>query len=89
MLQCIASNTIENGEHSIRVYPNPAHQNIHVDVLNVPVKIEIINSQGHCVFRKVISSSEAIDISDVSSGVYYLRCSNDRMIKVEKIVISR
>lgn len=79
----------------VSILPNPA-----TDVINLNmtaqdadnVKVEISNSMGQNVLVKSLGSisgrvSHKLDVSKVSSGVYFVRISSGKGIRIEKIVI--
>ena len=77
---------IEAIEKPLRVYPIPATNKITVDfpVLGINnKKIEIYNNLGQLVGSKVFSElSSEIDISDLVSGIYFVRLSDEKTGKV-------
>jgi hypothetical protein len=57
----------------ITVYPNPASSGIILNGLENDKSIEIVNSMGQTVKNLAGITSEIIDISDLSSGIYYIK----------------
>jgi hypothetical protein len=73
------------------VYPNPVKDilNINIGNLNESVMIRILSLEGKIIVFKKVNSSEniAIDLSELSSGVYlcqYITDSETRTIKIIK-----
>lgn len=75
--------------NNLKIYPNPI-----VDVLNIisekessMFEIEIYNLQGKLVYNELIVSNR-IDLSELTSGVYFLRVNQEseteRIIKIIK-----
>jgi hypothetical protein len=81
-----------NFENNISVYPNPAVDFINIDfksIRNNQVKIELIDNAGKSVLNKILDVNNyihAIDISQLTSGFYYLQISNGRYILRKKVV---
>lgn len=68
--------------HKVSVYPNPATNDLYVDVSGIDYKylqIEIIDIAGCIVFKKKYQQGEklVIDTSSISSGIYVLKLTAD------------
>lgn len=78
----------ELNENSIRIYPNPASNNIHLLVDNIELSranIEVLNELGEIV----ISSSfvETINLSSLKDGVYFLQIKTSNAVLKKKLII--
>ena len=76
----------ENNDVTISVYPNPAHDYIHVETCHgASVQcVEIYSVTG----RKVLSSTEdVINVSALPQGVYFISVFTENQKFVERIVI--
>ena len=64
---------------SINIYPNPSNDLLNLEGLNKTdfETIEIINLQGQLIRQEEVKSS--IDVSNLPSGVYFLRLVGDRV----------
>jgi hypothetical protein len=80
------------------IYPNPAKENIFVEISNsgVPFSIEIINACGKSLMYNEFGKgnttmsvfSKSFDISDLSNGVYIIKIiSNDKILTKRFIII--
>ena len=68
-------NALGNG-HSIKAYPNPAHDTITLEMnKGVLTYIFILDSEGKKVLRESMTSKKTIDISGLARGSYVVRCS--------------
>ncbi len=73
------------------IFPNPANNEIFINGLpKDKLELQIINSIGEIVFNDIseIKSSQKIDISNFSKGIYFLKISdgeNNRLIKFIKL----
>ncbi len=87
-IQPVDPQTAMNG-----LYPNPSTGSFNVSdaMMNAHTDITIFNSLGEPVYRKKQSDPVArIDISEQSSGVYWVEIlGDDRKVKREKLVISK
>lgn len=65
----------ENGAaNSLSIFPNPASNEIHLAVNDSEAReIEILNIQGTLVSKTVVTGKEGIDVSRLSSGVYFIQ----------------
>ncbi|MEI6347683.1 MAG: DUF4465 domain-containing protein [Bacteroidota bacterium] len=65
----------ENESIGINIYPNPTSENLNIEMKENTVKnIEIIDLAGRTVYKTNVSNSNSkINISDLSSGMYYIR----------------
>jgi hypothetical protein len=74
---------------TLRVYPNPATNTLHIHLNgsgNEAFQYSIINFLGETV-KQGESTSEIIDISNVSKGMYFIRVKTDLVITGQKILI--
>jgi lysophospholipase L1-like esterase len=73
----------------INIYPNPASNSIKIEnALNSDVTI--FNELGNMVkFQTKINQDQTIDITDLKSGVYYIRLSGDNSSFTRRIVVMK
>ncbi|MDP1621050.1 MAG: T9SS type A sorting domain-containing protein [Bacteroidales bacterium] len=89
----------ENGKSntSIRVYPNPAHENTSIDLDNLKndgtVKLSVLDLTGATVYVKnnVLGSSGMVNVNtvDLPAGIYMVKAESDTKISTQKLVIRR
>ncbi len=77
----------EIAAQNVKVYPNPASSVINIEGIdnynNLDVKI--VNVQGQVV--KEVSNALEINVSDVESGIYFIKIDCDGQQSIQKIVI--
>lgn len=74
----------------VRVYPNPATDLINIEGLETNTTLEICDQMGRVVYvRKANKQNEIIDISSLTTGVYYLIVRNSNAVSKNKILISK
>ncbi len=85
---------INTPEGILNVYPNPGKGlfTIEASGMNGPVNIEVINTQGQSVLNETINISnsrfnKAIDLRQLSKGIYLVKLSNDEKLLVRKIML--
>ena len=77
----------EIAAQNVKVYPNPASSVINIEGIdnynNLDVKI--VNVQGQVV--KEVSNTLEINVSDINTGVYFIKIDLDGQQSIQKIVI--
>lgn len=70
-----------SSELNINIYPNPAEDNINIELKNeIKGNVVITNQLGQVVKEMNIDGKElTIDIEDLTSGIYFINVSNQRM----------
>lgn len=81
-----------NGQSDINaiiVYPNPAITFIKIENCSSPTNYWLINCLGEVVDFGCINQSDAIDVSEIASGLYSLKLSNEggTDVRIEKIIV--
>lgn len=90
--QEIESNQISK---SIKVYPNPVEDNLHIRFNNEPagaVKVTIYDITGKTMMRRMFESNiQSIDIpvNALNSGMYFLKIESDNLSGTERIMIRK
>ena len=59
-------------EKTITLYPNPAHATITIGATEKELKYSIIDINGRLIKTSMIVGKSTIDISDLSSGLYFI-----------------
>ena len=84
----------KNPALSFAIYPNPTHGIFTLDIFNPnssKLKISIFNSIGQIVYEKELNSaesSEQINLSHLSSGVYTIRLDSKDILKFGKLILT-
>lgn len=81
----------DKGDFAISVYPNPADNSIVIDIGNLKENalLLITDAQGRIMKQEYIPSGltqKEIDVSNLASGVYYLRIQNNKTLSTQKII---
>jgi hypothetical protein len=85
---------IKEEELSIKIYPNPAKDNVFVQIENEnnkKVGIVLFDTFGKIVFKTESNAKSIhnnINVQDLSKGVYFIRVSYKDSIKTQKIIIN-
>ena len=69
----------ESEDECLAVYPNPARESIHINGMNANSEVKIYNVLGELVKTAVVGTDEEINISDLSDGLYLVRCGKETM----------
>ncbi len=80
-----------NGSSSVSVYPNPATDDVIVDLGNDyrnVVEIQLINSSGQLILNEECGTQSMtyINISDLASGLYFVKIFKKSGITVKKVM---
>jgi len=82
--------TIKQMEEAIKVFPNPAASLIHVKSLkSKSLLLEIIDSDGSCVYKQEFDKDLVIGTENFSAGIYLLRISDNNKMYHKKIVVRK
>jgi len=91
-----SGSAVDNADlmNSMNVYPNPSNGKFTVSISNAEatdMTLELVNISGQVVYRNEVkaafSYNEDIDASTFAKGVYYLKVSSEKGVKVEKVVV--
>jgi hypothetical protein len=72
----------------LTISPNPATNEITIETSTTPVsQLSIVNLNGQeLLTRQITETKTQIDISTLTSGVYFVRLTNDKSVEVRKII---
>ena len=92
--QFIEQETASADEYSLRIYPNPTHSilNIEVTSLNIdnPIQARLYTLNGELIYETEFFNTASISCQSIhmSSGLYILSVRSGNWIKMEKIVFN-
>lgn len=69
----------EYGESALSLYPNPAKETLRIVGLNQETEAYFYNSLGMLVMTVSATADEEINVSQLASGLYLIRCGNQMM----------
>ena len=74
-------------DNSVKVYPNPSKGNVNINC-NFNIKsIALYDVQGRILETNLVNDvSKTIDISTKQNGIYFIKITTEKGIKVEKII---
>lgn len=74
-------------DNSISIYPNPTNSTVNINSNNTIKSVQLYDVQGRLLLTKLINeTNSSIDITDKSIGIYFLKITSDKGIKVEKVI---
>ena len=74
----------EDGFENVNLYPNPANDIVRIEGLEGKHEIQIYNAYGMLVKTNYIDGDSEIDLSNLSSGYYFLRVEGHTMKLVKE-----
>jgi hypothetical protein len=82
--------TINDYDQEIRIYPNPANQNINVQFQNEQNRfnVSIFSFDGRAV-KHIENSSNTVYVGDLTNGLYLLKITLDNRSITKKIMVKR
>ncbi len=91
---CITTNINEIRNKNFNVFPNPANNSIHVELLELENSntIELLSSDGRIIYKTILekgNSQMEINASNYPQGLYLLKIANDQYVNFVKMVIER
>ncbi len=88
-INCDMNLSIEKGQLDLAIYPNPTNDYLTIESESgYSLEIEIINSFGQVILKKSVNQpSNAIDVSAISSGIYFVKVEVDGKVGLQKLII--
>jgi hypothetical protein len=82
---------IENGSQSIKVFPNPTSDVVNIKSDFTIKSIELLSFIGQSVYTRNNLDTKVvqINVSNLGSGVYFVKMNTDQGIKTTKITVKR
>jgi hypothetical protein len=72
---------------NIAVYPNPAHDVVNIKANSAIKSIQLFDVEGRVLQTRLANENVVnIDISTHSNGIYFLKITSEKGIKIEKII---
>jgi hypothetical protein len=85
----VGLNDLSPKSNQIKIYPDPASNQITIETSETAAnsQLSIMNLNGEEVLtHSIIKPKTQIDISNLPSGIYFVRMTNDRNVEVGKFV---
>lgn len=83
---CETIGVAETATGGVSIYPNPANGILNIEA-NSTCRIEILDMSGKTVFSAIVENQIRVDISKISSGLYFIRSCSDSKNEVIKLVV--
>jgi photosystem II stability/assembly factor-like uncharacterized protein len=85
----VGSNDITSESKLLKIYPNPSSTHVTIETFSIPTKsrLSIMNPNGQeLITRQITEPKTQIDISNLPSGLYFVRVTGERTVEVGKFV---
>lgn len=78
----------EISQKSIQMFPNPAQNQIRLQTIKPLKSVKILNANGAIVFENKTNTKDLnLDVSHLSSGLYYVQMNFGSSIAIRKLII--
>ncbi len=82
-----ATNQIADHQgQNITIYPNPVQDILNIETKQINTKVTIFDYTGKLIQSQMISETGAIDVSKISTGIYFLQIENEGITQTQKFV---
>ncbi len=83
----IVSSIVNPGTNNIKIFPNPMNNHLNITGENIQ-HVKIYNIAGSLAYQTNINNSTScsINVTNLSSGVYFIEIQDDNNIKLSKII---
>ncbi len=79
---------IEELSKSVSIYPNPVTDVLNISGLeNSKTTLVVLDSKGNTVISVAEFNSKQLDLSNLETGIYFIKITNDQINLVKKIVV--
>lgn len=72
----------------VSIFPNPASTEFLLSI-DESVELEMMDVQGRVVLEQNVGAGDAVDVSFIASGMYFVKIQTDKGIATKKIVVKR
>ncbi|MHB9056895.1 MAG: alpha-L-arabinofuranosidase C-terminal domain-containing protein [Paludibacteraceae bacterium] len=76
----------ESTNRKIKIYPNPASNNLNIKGINELSSVNIYNSKGQTILKKKIVCDSNLDIAFLNKGIYIIEIKNKKETFSEKFL---
>lgn len=76
---------MENQKVALSIYPNPAKDEVHIQIAETIQNVTIYTTTGQMV--KAQKQAETLQVSDLSAGIYFMQIETDKGTYIEKLII--
>ncbi|MCG8700829.1 MAG: T9SS type A sorting domain-containing protein, partial [Bacteroidales bacterium] len=85
----VSVDELEEFESYFSMYPNPANNMVTIELDNTEyTKVELYNISGKLILETdIVSTSTDVDVSKLSSGVYFVRTFGNEISHTKKLII--
>lgn len=72
---------------NIQLYPNPTKNNLFINTKDLTnTKLEVSDSNGKLLFNQILNSTNTIDTSNLSNGIYLFKVTSDKGSLTTKVI---
>lgn len=72
---------------SLQLYPNPTKNNLFINTKDLTnIKLEVLESNGKLLFNQILNSTNTIDTSYLSNGMYVFKITSNEGLLTTKVI---
>ena len=78
------------GEMEVKIYPNPASNNVTIETQGLK-QLELMENSGRIILSEtsIDRDKHQVDVSNIASGIYFIRLKTDNFTTIRKLVIEK
>jgi len=85
--EMVGLNDIKNNDHHLNIYPNPTKGKFTINSNEKISSVEVYNLIGEKIYTNTNLTSNEIDLTNISKGIYFVKIFVGAKTHIEKIVI--
>lgn len=71
----------------LKLYPNPASDNVFFNGFDGPVNIIISDIRGKSIKTAVITAGQSVEVSNLEAGIYFVRIASEGIWVTKKLIV--
>lgn len=81
-------NSVQNGKQQIVVYPNPASQNVVIDIYD-NAQLQLLAADGRCLKHSYLFANQKnkVSLEMIPNGLYFVKIYNNDFSEIKKLII--
>ena len=78
-----------SGTYELSIYPNPSHSSLTISIeASNKIEYSLQNLNGQIISSDSFEKETVLDVSNLSSGLYFLQLQGEGILETRKIIVS-